>query len=212
MAHPRKKSRLITVGSTVYRWRIGFHSYDAQHQKGVAIYGDKLTNGAEIRFDTNAQAITPKIIRRALEHGLRNGFDPADSSTSRHLSEEEVTEVVYGFAHSLTFGSAKYTWTPNFRGGLHMELHSAEIPAGQVMSTMVSLSLHHLTNELAAAFIAFGLHSGWKPTQTGLDCYWIESEACQQIVAEQFPGWNGKSPFHTSGPSDSELQPDGATF
>ena len=163
MAHPRKKSRLITVGSTIYRWRIGFHSYDAQHQKGVAIYGDKLTNGAEIRFDTNAQAITPKIIRRALELGLRSGFDPADSSTSRHLSDEEVAEVVYCFAHPLTLGSAKYTWTPNFRGGLHMEFRSAEILVGQMMSTMVSLSLNH---ERAS----FSFHSLWSSL-------WLEANA-----------------------------------
>jgi hypothetical protein len=143
---------------------------------------DEVVNGAELRFETEFDAITPSIVRRAIDYGLLRGFVASNRRSSICLSSRETEQVVYGYSHTITVESGCYVWTPDFGGGLHLKIRSAATSCGQLLATITELTVGQLTDALASSFIVAGLKLGWRPHDAGLDCFWLDRRLCEQIA------------------------------
>ena len=182
MAHPRKYSRRVTVGATTYRWRLAIYD-DYPWTKSVAVYLDGVKNGAEVRFQTDADSITPGDIRRVVEFALEKGFSFSGETRVLQISRKDAQRIMLSFSRTITTGSGQYCWTPDFHGGLHLKIRSAVTPRGQLLAAGTALPVARLTDAVAAEYVARGLQSGWQPGVEGLDCFWLDGNDAECLPA-----------------------------
>lgn len=150
--------------------------------KSIAVYGEGVSNGGEVRLQTEASSITPALIRRVILLGLELGFDPGVKTSSLHLSARQVEAVVHAYPRHLETAGQRFVWLPDFKDGLHLKIRSAGQPKGQLLATMSTLEPDQLTDEVAAMFIEAGLAAGWQPELTQGDCVWLEKDVCDEVL------------------------------
>jgi len=182
MAHPRKHSRLITVSGRQFRWHVDL-DYDSPYdEKVVSVYPAEDPNGARLAMTLCNPTIAPSLVRRLILVGTRLGYAPHDRTTSLVIPADHVSEILHDYPRIILHGGVEYTWTPESRGGLHVKVHRSDSPHGQLLVTFTSLKPHHLCESFVSKAIDTALHAGWNPTESGLDCHWLDAAACSHII------------------------------
>ena len=116
MAMPKKKSRCICIDDIDYRWRVNGedgliffltveHKQNPGSQLRVQVwaehssYSDSNGRLRESRFQKNA--ITPAVVRAAIEQALEQGWKPAESEPPTFSLDRAATERISALALGL---------------------------------------------------------------------------------------------------------------
>lgn len=184
MAHPRKHSRLITVGGQVFRWHVDINE-DSADEKILSVYPDEDPNGARLAMTLNNHTIPPSLVRRLILVGMRLGYVPHDRAKSRIIQKaEHVSEILHDYPRVILHNGVEYTWTPESRGGLHIKVRRSDSPQGQLLATFATLKPDQLNERFVSQAIDAALREGWKPADSGIDCHWLDAAECSRILAE----------------------------
>lgn len=183
MAHSRKHSRLITVGSRQFRWHVDIND-DYPWEKVVSVFPAEDPNGARLAVALVAQTILPSLVKRLILVGMRLGYVPDDRAKSLIVPTEYSSEILHDFPRLIRHNGVEYTWTPESRGGLHVKVSRTDTPAGQLLATFASLQPEHLNELFVSKAIDTALGEGWLPDALGRDCHWLGATTCSSIIAE----------------------------
>lgn len=175
MAHPRKHSRLITVGGQVLRWHVDLND-DSADEKMLSVYPDEDPNGARLAMTLYNNTIPPSLVRRLILVGLRLGYVPHDRGKSLVIqAAEHVSEILHDYPRVILHNGVEYTWTPESHGGLHIKVRRSDSPQGQLLATFATLKPDQLNERFVSQAIDAALREGWRPADLGLDCHWLDA-------------------------------------
>lgn len=183
VAHPRKNSRLITVGSQRFRWHVDIND-DYPWEKVVSVFPAEAPNGARLAMTLVEKTILPSVVRRLILVGMRLGYEPHDRTKSLVVPAEHLAEISQDFPRLIRHHGIDYTWTPESRGGLHVKVRRADAPDGQLLATFTSLLPEHLNELFVSKVIDVALDQGWEPEALCRDCHWLEARTCSRIIDE----------------------------
>ncbi|WP_440104214.1 hypothetical protein [Streptosporangium sp. H16] len=121
MAIPKKGSRLITVDSTAYRWRIRHKpTYSQGNNWGPPTYAVELAEGQgqvllvelpcsrpDAWLGERTMTVRPALVAATIRRALDRGWDPlqAGSAFTLSLTEGDLTDVANAHppSHGITF-------------------------------------------------------------------------------------------------------------
>ena len=182
MAIRQKYSRKITVGAATYRWHLAIDD-DYPWLKTVLVLAEGNRNGSQLSAHSHAEIVSPGLVRRVIEKGLSQGWDPqAGAAESLALSREAARDAFGCFPREIVRAGHRCAWTPEGDETMHLKIWSPELPDGQVLMAGRIPWYDEMTDEMAGALVDLALAQGWEPARCGLEVFWPDPSLAGEVL------------------------------